>query len=187
MRKDDPQIQRKASLMAKDQMRRAIKRIAHEIVERNQGVDGLVVVGIRRRGVPLARRIADYIEQIEGRAVPVGTLDITLYRDDFQQITRNPHVGKTEINEDITNKIIILVDDVLYTGRTIRAALDELIDFGRPKNIQLAVLVDRGHREFPIKADYVGKNVPTSETELVEVQLEELDGEDEVILAEKVQ
>lgn len=187
VRKDDLQIQRKSSLMAKDQMRRAIKRIAHEIVERNHGVDKLVVVGIRRRGVPLAKRIADYIEQIEGRSVPVGTLDITLYRDDFQQITRNPQIGKTEINEDITGKIIILVDDVLYTGRTVRAALDELIDFGRPKNIQLAVLIDRGHREFPIKADYVGKNVPTSETELVEVLVEELDGVDEVILAEKVQ
>jgi len=179
------QIQYKATLMEKDQIRRAVKRIAHEIVERNQGVGEVVVVGIRRRGVPLAERIASYIEQIEGTAVPVGVLDITLYRDDFQRITRHPRIGKTEIKVDITDKVIVLVDDVLYTGRTIRAALDELIDFGRPKRIQLAVLVDRGHREFPIKADYVGKNVPTNETELVEVHLAEIDEQDEVILAEK--
>lgn len=181
------QIQFRATLMDRDQIRRAIKRIAHEIVERNSGLDDIVVVGIRRRGVFLAERIAAYLEQIEERAVPVGALDITLYRDDFQRITRNPQIGKTEINTDITDKIIILVDDVLYTGRTIRAALDELIDFGRPRRIQLAVLVDRGHREFPIKADYVGKNVPTSETELVEVHLTELDEDDEVILAEKTE
>jgi len=181
------QIQRKATLMDKDQIRRAVKRIAHEIVERQQGVDDVIVVGIRRRGVPLAQRIADYIEQIEGSTVPVGALDITLYRDDFQRITRHPQVGRTEINVDITDKIIILVDDVLYTGRTIRAALDELIDFGRPRQIQLAVLVDRGHREFPIKADYVGKNVPTSENELVEVHLVELDEEDAVILSENTE
>jgi pyrimidine operon attenuation protein/uracil phosphoribosyltransferase len=175
----------KAVLLDRDQIRRAIKRIAHEIVERNGGVDNIVVVGIRRRGVPLAQRIAEYIAQIEERTVPVGALDITLYRDDFQIVTRNPHVGKTEIKEDITDKVIILVDDVLFTGRTIRAALDELIDYGRPRRIQLAVLVDRGHREFPIKADYVGKNVPTSENEMVEVHLEEIDGDDEVLLAEK--
>jgi len=185
--KKQPQIEAKATLMAEDQIRRAVKRIAHEIVERNQGVEDLVVVGVRRRGVPLAERIAAYIQQIEGSRVPTGVLDITLYRDDFQRITRHPHVGKTEINDDITDKIIVLVDDVLYTGRTIRAALDELIDFGRPRRIQLAVLVDRGHREFPIKADYVGKNVPTSEFEIVEVHLKELDGEDAVILAEKTQ
>lgn len=181
------QIKNKATLMDKDQIRRAVKRIAHEIVERHDGVTDVIVVGIRRRGVPLAQRIASYIEQIEGSSVPVGALDITLYRDDFQRITRLPQVGKTEINADITDKIIVLVDDVLYTGRTIRAALDELIDFGRPRKIQLAVLVDRGHREFPIKADYVGKNVPTSASELVEVHLEELDDVDEVILAEKTE
>jgi pyrimidine operon attenuation protein/uracil phosphoribosyltransferase len=178
-------IQYKATLMDKDQIRRAVKRIAHEIVERHDGVEDVIVVGIRRRGVPLAQRIAGYIEQIEGTPVPVGALDITLYRDDFQRITRHPQVGRTEINVDITEKIIVLVDDVLYTGRTIRAALDELIDFGRPRKIQLAVLVDRGHREFPIKADYVGKNVPTSENELVDVHLVELDEKDEVLLAEK--
>ncbi len=178
-------IQRKAVLMDRDQIHRAVKRIAHEIVERNAGVDNIVVVGIRRRGVYLADRIAVYIEQIEGQPVPTGILDITLYRDDFQQRWQKPHVGVTEIKVDINDKIIILVDDVLYTGRTIRAALDELIDFGRPRRIQLAVLVDRGHREFPIKADYVGKNVPTAESELVEVHLAELDDVDEVILAEK--
>ncbi len=178
-------VQFKATLMDRDQIRRAVKRIAHEIVERNQGVDNIVVVGIRRRGVYLAERIASYIEQIEGTSVPSGVLDITLYRDDFQTLSRHPQIGKTEINEDINAKIIILVDDVLYTGRTIRAALDELIDFGRPKRIQLAVLVDRGHREFPIKADYVGKNVPTRENEMVEVKLMELDEVDEVILVEK--
>jgi len=175
----------RAVLLDKDQIRRAVKRIAHEIVERNGGVEGLVVVGIRRRGVPLAQRIADYIGQIEGTPVPVGALDITLYRDDFQHVMRHPQVGKTEIKEDITDKIVILVDDVLFTGRTIRAALDELIDFGRPRRIQLAVLIDRGHRELPIKADYVGKNVPTAENEMVEVHLEEIDGDDEVLLAEK--
>lgn len=181
------EIRQKATLMDKDQIRRAVKRIAHEIVERNSGVDKLVVVGIRRRGVFLADRIARYIEQIEGQAVPTGILDITLYRDDFQQRWPNPHIGVTEIKVDIHDKIIVLVDDVLYTGRTIRAALDELIDFGRPRRIQLAVLVDRGHREFPIKADYVGKNVPTAENQLVEVHLSELDDIDEVILAEKTE
>jgi pyrimidine operon attenuation protein/uracil phosphoribosyltransferase len=175
----------KAVLLDRDSIRRAVKRIAHEIVERNGGVENLVVVGIQRRGVPLARRIADYIAQMEERTIPVGALDITLYRDDFQTVLKHPQVGKTEIKEDITDKIVILVDDVLFTGRTIRAALDELIDFGRPRRIQLAVLVDRGHRELPIKADYVGKNVPTSENELVEVHLEEIDGDDEVLLAEK--
>jgi len=175
----------KAVLLDQDAIRRAIKRIAHEIVERNGGVHDLVVVGIRRRGVPLAKRIAEYIAQMETCNIPVGALDITLYRDDFQNVLKHPQVGKTEIKEDITNKIVILVDDVLFTGRTIRAALDELIDFGRPKRIQLAVLVDRGHRELPIKADYVGKNVPTSENEMVEVHLEEIDGDDEVLLAEK--
>lgn len=177
----------KATIMDADQIRRAVKRVSHEIVERNGGVEGLVVVGIRRRGVYLAQRIAEYLKKIESAEVPVGALDITLYRDDFQ-VTKNiqtrPVVGTTEIKEDITDNVIILVDDVLFTGRTVRAALDELIDFGRPKQIQLAVLVDRGHREFPIKADYVGRNVPTSEGELVEVKLMELDGRDEVLLGE---
>jgi len=173
----------KATIMDADQIRRAVKRIAHEIVERNRGVADLVVVGIRRRGVPLAKRIADYLKQIEG-PVPVGVVDITLYRDDFQLKATMPLVGTTDIKEDINNKVVVLVDDVLYTGRTVRAALDELIDFGRPKQIQLAVLVDRGHREFPIKADYVGKNVPTSASERVEVHVSELGEQDEVILGE---
>ncbi len=180
-------IQYKSTLMDKDQIRRAIKRIAHEIVERNAGVENIVVVGIRRRGVYIAERIARYIEQIEDQTVPTGVLDITLYRDDFQQRWQTPHIGVTEIKVDIHDKIIVVCDDVLYTGRTIRAALDELIDFGRPRRIQLAVLVDRGHREFPIKADYVGKNVPTSEDEQVEVHLTELDETDEVILTEKTE
>lgn len=170
--------------MDEDRIRRAVKRISHEITERNYGLAGVVIVGIRRRGVFLAERIARYLESIEGAPVPVGALDITLYRDDFQVTTPQPVVGTTEIHDDITDKVVILVDDVLYTGRTVRAALDELIDFGRPRQIQLAVLVDRGHREFPIRADYVGKNVPTSESERVEVHLSELDGCDEVILGE---
>jgi pyrimidine operon attenuation protein/uracil phosphoribosyltransferase len=177
----------KAAVMDADQIRRAVKRISHEIVERNRGVGNVVVVGIRRRGVYLAERIAAYIEKIEGAKVPVGVLDITLYRDDFQvtkDIRTRPVVGTTHIKEDITDKVIILVDDVLFTGRTVRAALDALIDFGRPSLIQLAVLVDRGHREFPIKADYVGRNLPTAENELVEVKLTELDGRDEVLLGE---
>lgn len=174
----------KSTIMDADQIRRAVKRIAHEITERNCGLNDVVVVGIRRRGVYLAQRIAKYLESIEDMPVPVGALDITLYRDDFQVTASAPVVGTTEINEDINNKIIILVDDVLYTGRTVRAALDELIDFGRPKQIQLAVLIDRGHREFPIKADYVGKNVPTSDTEQVDVRLSETDDRDLVILGE---
>jgi len=177
-------IKRKAIIMDHDQIRRAIKRIAHEIVERNSGVGNLIIVGVRRRGVFLAERIAECLAAIEGEEVPVGILDITLYRDDFQTITNWPRIGKTDIKEDITGRVIILVDDVLFTGRTVRAALDELIDFGRPRMIQLAVLVDRGHREFPIKADYVGKNIPTRDDEIVEVQIEEVDEQDEVILGE---
>jgi pyrimidine operon attenuation protein/uracil phosphoribosyltransferase len=171
--------------MDADRMARTLTRIAHEILERNRRIEELALVGIRARGVPLARRLAKIISEVGGVEVPTGALDITLYRDDFQNVLKHPQVGKTEIKEDITNKVVVLVDDVLFTGRTIRAALDELIDFGRPKKIQLAVLVDRGHRELPIKADYVGKNVPTSENEMVEVHLDEIDGDDEVLLAEK--
>jgi pyrimidine operon attenuation protein/uracil phosphoribosyltransferase len=174
----------KSTIMDAEQIRRALKRISHEIVERNYGLDRIVIVGIRRRGVYMAQRIAEYLGSIENTDVPVGALDITLYRDDFQVTATAPAVGTTEINDDINGKVIILVDDVLYTGRTIRAALDELIDFGRPQKIELAVLIDRGHREFPIKADYVGKNVPTSDAEQVEVYFAELDGEDRVILGE---
>jgi pyrimidine operon attenuation protein/uracil phosphoribosyltransferase len=159
-------------------------RIAHEIVERNKEVEALILIGIRKRGVPLAERIARTIEEFESISIPVGALDITLYRDDLQMVSQHPVIGKTEIKEDIHDRIVVLVDDVLFTGRTVRAALDELIDFGRPRAIQLAVLVDRGHREFPIRADFVGKNVPTSNTETIEVLLEETDGRDGVILCD---
>jgi len=179
-------IKRKAIVMDGVQLHRTITRIAHEIVERNKNVEELILVGIRKRGVPLAERIAGAIGQFENVEIPVGALDITLYRDDLQMISRNPVVGKTEINVDINGRTIVLVDDVLFTGRTVRAALDELIDFGRPKEIQLAVLIDRGHREFPIRADFVGKNVPTANLETVEVLLEETDGEDQVVLSDVI-
>jgi pyrimidine operon attenuation protein/uracil phosphoribosyltransferase len=161
---------------------RSLARIAHEILERNRGVEELALVGIRSRGVPLARRLAAIVKEISGHDVPTGALDITLYRDDLMRhaIGTQPLVRSTEIPFSIDDKRILLVDDVLYTGRTIRAALDALIEFGRPKAIQLVVLVDRGHRELPIKADYVGKNLPTSPTESVQVHLTELDGRDEV-------
>ncbi|MBN1163851.1 MAG: bifunctional pyr operon transcriptional regulator/uracil phosphoribosyltransferase PyrR [Candidatus Krumholzibacteriota bacterium] len=175
---------RKAVVMDTVQLRRTIMRIAHEIVEKNRGVEGLILVGIRKRGIPLAERIARAIEKFEGKSIPVGALDITLYRDDVQMIANAPVVGKTEITEDITDRTIVLVDDVLFTGRTVRAALDELVDFGRPKAIQLAVLIDRGHREYPIRADFVGKNVPTASHETVEVLLNEVDQEEIVVLSE---
>ncbi len=167
-------------------IKRVLKRMAHEIVEKNGGIDNLIVVGIQRRGDILAGRIAQLLEQIEGKEVTTGKLDITLYRDDLSSIANQPVIHKTDIPVNIDDKTIILVDDVLFTGRTIRAALDELIDFGRPKRIQVAVLVDRGHRELPIKADYVGKNIPTSIDELVDVHVKELDGEDEVIVEKRV-
>jgi pyrimidine operon attenuation protein/uracil phosphoribosyltransferase len=169
-------------VMDADRMERTLTRIAHEIVERNRGVDDLAIVGIRTRGVPLARRIARAIHEINGHEVPAGALDITLYRDDLMRhaVGAQPVVRRTEIPFSIDNKRILLVDDVLYTGRTIRAALDALIEFGRPLAIQLIVLVDRGHRELPIKADYVGKNLPTSAAQSVQVHLLETDGRDEV-------
>jgi pyrimidine operon attenuation protein/uracil phosphoribosyltransferase len=167
-----------------DRLARSLTRIAHEIVERNRGIDDLALVGIRERGVPIARRIARQLLEITGSQVPTGALDITLYRDDLmrQAVGPQPLVRSTDIPFDLDDRVILLVDDVLYTGRTIRAALDALIDFGRPKAIQLVVLVDRGHRELPIKADYVGKNVPTSRRESVQVRLEEVDGHDEVVI-----
>jgi pyrimidine operon attenuation protein/uracil phosphoribosyltransferase len=176
----------KAEIIDAQGMKRMISRIAHEIVERNHGTEDLVLVGIRRRGVPLARRIQTRIREFEGKEVPLGVLDITLYRDDLQTISIHPVVGTTEIPVDIEGKTVVLVDDVLYTGRTVRAALDELIDFGRPRSIQLAVLVDRGHRELPIRADYVGKNVPTSKKEIIHVHVEEEDGADGVNIVEVV-
>jgi pyrimidine operon attenuation protein/uracil phosphoribosyltransferase len=170
--------------MDADRMSRSLTRIAHEIVERNRGIDDLALVGIRERGVPLARRIAVELNRISNTDVPTGALDITLYRDDLmrQAVGPQPLVRSTDIPFDIDNRVILLVDDVLYTGRTIRAALDALIDFGRPRAIQLVVLIDRGHRELPVKADYVGKNVPTSRRESIQVRLQEVDGHDEVVI-----
>jgi pyrimidine operon attenuation protein/uracil phosphoribosyltransferase len=161
---------------------RALIRIAHEIVEKNKGAENMAVIGIKNRGEYLAQRIAKLIEKIEKVEIPVGLMDITLYRDDVQTKLEQPLVQKTEILFDVVEKVIILVDDVLFTGRTIRAALDQIIDFGRPECIQLAVLVDRGHRELPIRADYVGKNIPTSKEERVKVKITEVDGEDSVTI-----
>ena len=173
-------------VMDADRMARALTRIAHEIVERNRGTSELALVGIRTRGVPLARRIAATLKSITHEEVPTGSLDITLYRDDLMRhpVGPQPVVRRTEIPFSIDARRILLVDDVLYTGRTIRSALDALIDFGRPRSIQLIVLVDRGHRELPIKADYVGKNLPTSLTQSVQVHLLEIDGKDEVEIQE---
>ncbi len=176
----------KARVLDAEMMRRALTRIAHEIIEKNTGIDDLAVIGIRRRGVPLAERLAAIIKEIEGVSVPVGILDITLYRDDLTTLAVQPIVHKTEVPFSINNKKIILVDDVLYTGRTVRAALDALVDLGRPKLTQLAILIDRGHRELPIRADFVGKNIPTSRKELIAVNVEEIDGMDNVEIHEFV-
>jgi pyrimidine operon attenuation protein/uracil phosphoribosyltransferase len=178
-------MKEKAKLLDKDSLNRILMRIAHEILEKNKGTQELCLIGIRNRGAFLAKRLGDCIETIDKARVPVGVLDITLYRDDLTLIAQQPLVHKTEIDFDITDKNIVLVDDVLYTGRTVRAALDALVDLGRPKSIQLAVLVDRGHRELPVRADYVGKNVPTSQKETVEVRLAEVDGSDEVVIIGK--
>lgn len=174
----------KAVVMDADGIRRAILRVSHEIIERNKGVEDLALVGIRTRGVPLAERLSSALKDIEGEKVPVGILDITLYRDDLTAIALQPLVRSTEMPFRVSEKRIILVDDVLYTGRTVRAAMDALIDLGRPKWIQLAVLIDRGHRELPIRADYIGKSIPTSRKEIVSVRLNEIDGEDKVIIEE---
>lgn len=177
-------IKEKAQILDQEGIRRSLTRIAHEIIERNKGTDNLALIGIRRRGVPLAERLAARIKEIEGRLVPVGILDITLYRDDLTTLAHQPLVRSTEISFPVSGKKIVLVDDVIYTGRTIRAALDAIIDLGRPKVIQLATLVDRGHRELPIRADYIGKNVPTSRKESILVLLQEIDQEDSVIIYE---
>jgi len=161
-------------------IKRSITRISYEIIEKNKGIENLVLVGIKTRGVPLAHRIAKRLFEIEGHEVPVGKLDITLYRDDLTEKDKGPVINSSEIPGDIKNKIVVLVDDVIYTGRTTRAALDAVTDIGRPQVIQLAVLIDRGHRELPIRADYVGKNVPTSKKEIVKVELTEVDGKDQV-------
>ena len=167
-------------IMTAEEIRRATIRISHEIVEKHAGTDGLVLVGIQRRGVPIARRLAEAIREHEDAALPVGALDITFYRDDLSMLAQQPVVKGTDLPFDVTGTTVVLVDDVLYTGRTIRAAMDALMEYGRPTAIRLAVLVDRGHRELPIRADHVGKNVPTSREELVRVRIEEIDGEDAV-------
>lgn len=165
---------------------RALTRIAHEILEKNKGINDLVLIGIKTRGIYLAKRLCDIIDEIEGYKVPLGELDITLYRDDLSERGNQALIKGSEISFDINDKKVILVDDVLYTGRTVRAALDALIDYGRPKLIQLAVLIDRGHRELPIRADYIGKNVPTSEDEMILVQLVEVDNSEQVIIKPKL-
>ena len=174
-----------SQIMDKENIQRALLRIAHEILEKNKGISDLCLIGIRTRGAVLAERINQCIEQIEGKSLPVGILDITLYRDDLTLIASQPVVHETKIDFDITDKKIVLVDDVLFTGRTIRAALDAIIDFGRPAKIQLAVLIDRGHRELPIRADYVGKNIPTAIDENVKVILEESDKQEDKVIIKK--
>lgn len=179
-------MSQKAIVLDEQAVRRALTRIAHEIIEKNKGIEGCVLVGIRTRGIYIANRLAERIEQIEGTKVAVGELDITLYRDDLTKKTENqePLVKGSDIPQDINEQKVILVDDVLYTGRTVRAALDALIDIGRPSSIQLAVLVDRGHRELPIRADFVGKNIPTSSSEKIVVELKEVDESDQVSIFE---
>ena len=178
-------MKEKSIVLDQETVSRSLVRMAHEIIEKNKGVGNICLVGIRTRGVFIANRLAENIKKIEGRDVPAGTLDITLYRDDLTLIAYQPVVHKTEIDFDISGKDVVLVDDVLYSGRTIRCALDALIDLGRPHTIQLAVLIDRGHRELPIRPDYVGKNIPTAKDETVQVRLTETDGKDEVVIMEK--
>lgn len=175
----------KVEIMDSEAMQRAVSRISFEILEQNKGTDNLAIIGIQRRGVSLAHRIAKKIYEIEGVFVPVGVLDITFYRDDLSMLSSHPVINKTAIDFSIDDKKIILVDDVLYTGRTVRAAIDAIIDFGRPKMIKLAILIDRGHRELPIKADYVGKNVPTAKNEVVNVDVIEIDKKDKVTISTK--
>lgn len=182
-----PFLEQKAIVLDDAAIRRALTRIAHEILEKNKGVEGLTLVGIKTRGVPLAKRLAEKIAQIEGVTLSVGEVDITLYRDDLTKNNENeePELKGTNLEGKLDNKKVILVDDVLYTGRTVRAAMDAMMDHGRPSQIQLAVLVDRGHRELPIRADYVGKNVPTSQDEVIGVKLQESDKQDEVSIYTK--
>ena len=179
-----PDMIDKAEIMDENGIMRAVTRIAHEIIEKNKGVENVHLIGIQRRRVPLAKLIADKIYEVEGTEVPVGILDITFYRDDLSMLAEHPVVNGTEINFSVTDKIIVLVDDVLYTGRTVRSAIDAVMDIGRPRMIQLAILIDRGHRELPIRADYVGKNVPTSKTEMVNVKLVDIDNVNIVTLSD---
>lgn len=174
----------KAEIMDQSSIDRAIVRISHEIIEKNKGVSEIALIGIQRRGVPLARRIAKKIFEIEGIHVSVGILDITFYRDDLSMLAEHPVINGTQIDFPVSDKKVILIDDVLFTGRTVRAAIGAVMDIGRPKAIQLAILIDRGHRELPIRADYIGKNVPTSKSEVIHVKLEEIDNENLVIISE---
>ena len=174
----------KAVLLDDKAINRTLIRISHEIIERNKGIDDVVLIGVKTRGYPLAQRIADYIKGIEGHEVPVGYVDITLYRDDLTTTVDMPKVKNSELGVDINNKKVIIINDVLYTCRTVRAAIDAIIDVDRPQGIQLAVLIDRGHKELPIRADYVGKNIPTSKNEIIAVDLKEIDGEDSVKIYE---
>ena len=179
-------IRQKTQLMSATEIERTLVRLAHEIIEKNNGVEGLGLVGIRRRGVPIAQRLGEIIKRIEKKPVPVGTLDITLYRDDLSTLGPKPVVQKSEIGIPVTGKSIILVDDVLYTGRTTRSAMDALFREGRPLRVQLCVLIDRGHRELPIEAAFVGRTVQTSQSEIIEVKLQEVDSAEKVLLMEKV-
>lgn len=174
----------KASILDDKAMKRALARISHEIIEKNNGVEDIVLIGVKRRGIPLAQRIAKNIEEFEGVKVPVGSVDITLYRDDLTALNEDPNINDDEIEVEIKDKKVIIVDDVVYTGRTVRASIDAIFHNGRPNMIQLAVMVDRGHRELPIRPDYVGKNIPTSHEEIVSVSVSELDGEDSVKIYE---
>lgn len=178
-------MQKKTLIMDAAQMRRSLTRMAHEIIERNKGVSDVVLVGIRRRGEPLARMLAEEIERVEGTRLPVGIVDITYYRDDMNHAEVDPKLNRTEIPFDIEGKTVVLVDDVLFTGRTVRAAMDALMDVGRARRIQLAVLVDRGHRELPIRADFVGKNIPTAITEFIRVSMVGIDSETNVWLCDR--
>lgn len=179
-------VREKSQLMSSSEIERTLVRLAHEIVERNNGSEGLVFVGIRRRGVPLASRLAQKIAEIEKVATPVGILDITFYRDDLSTVDQKPVVQRAKLPFSVQDKIVVMVDDVLYTGRTTRAALDALVDQGRPRRVELCVLIDRGHRELPIQANYIGRVVQTADNEVIEVRLHEVDGEDKVMLCEKV-
>ena len=174
----------KASLLDENAIRRALTRLSHEIIEKNKGVEDIVLVGIKRRGYPLAERLSEFIEKFEGVKIPVASVDITLYRDDLTNVSDTPNLNDPKIDVDIRGKKVIIVDDVLYTCRTARASIDAIMDQGRPEFIQLAVLVDRGHKELPIRADYVGKNIPTSKDEIIKVQIKEIDGTDSVEIYE---
>lgn len=178
-------MQKKTQIMDDRQIRRTITRMAHEIIERNKGVEDVVLVGIRTRGEPIARMLSEAILRVEGTEVPVGSVDITFYRDDLSHISRDPTINRTDIPFDVNGKTVVLVDDVLYTGRTARAAMEAMMDLGRAHRIQLAVLIDRGHRELPIRADFAGKNIPTAQTEFVRVNMPEVDGEESIWLYDR--